>query len=603
MRSRFSIVLLLWGLAAAPWAAPVPDVRIAVDVSGSMRQSDPDNLRRPALRLLTELLPEGSRAGVWTFGRYVNMAVPWGRVTPAWKAKARAEAGRIHSRGQYTNIEEVIQKASFGWTRPDPRRARHLVLLTDGKVDIARDAEVDALSRRRILEEFLPQLAAAGVKVHTVALSAHVDRELLERLSAGTGGWFAEASSADELQRVFLQIFDKAAPRPALPIAGNRFRVDAGVKEMTLVVFRRPGDPPLRIHPPDAGPFDEAHAPGSVSWFHEESYDLVTVRAPATGQWRLETRGTADDRVLVLTDLALATAPLPDNLLAGDELPVQAWLSEKGRPVARRDFLQLVQFRLLDRAAPDVPPAETKLADDGQAGDGQPGDGVYGAVLRDTREAGEHELVIRADSATFQREYRHRVRILPALARLAVVASEGGFRLSVRPEILLVEPDSVEVIREDTGEPLPVTGEHAWGLELPLAMAGQPFAVTVKAKRRGGGPVQASYTALLPEPAGGHDTPAEPPHATEAHAAAAGPAPSETAGHADPAPAEGEAAPAAHGESDPPEAVASGSDWTRILILTGIINGVLALFAVGGWFAWRKWRARDAAQEEAAVQV
>ncbi len=50
-------------------AEPLPDVRLLIDVSGSMRQSDPNNLREPALELMLRLLPEGSRAGVWTFGQ------------------------------------------------------------------------------------------------------------------------------------------------------------------------------------------------------------------------------------------------------------------------------------------------------------------------------------------------------------------------------------------------------------------------------------------------------------------------------------------------------------------------------------------------------
>ncbi|KKN16602.1 hypothetical protein LCGC14_0974140, partial [marine sediment metagenome] len=46
-----------------------PDIRIIVDISGSMKETDPNNLRQPAVRLLARVLPEGSTAGVWTFGQ------------------------------------------------------------------------------------------------------------------------------------------------------------------------------------------------------------------------------------------------------------------------------------------------------------------------------------------------------------------------------------------------------------------------------------------------------------------------------------------------------------------------------------------------------
>ena len=40
------------------------DVRLLIDVSGSMKLNDPANLRQPAIDLLVKLLPEGSKAGV-----------------------------------------------------------------------------------------------------------------------------------------------------------------------------------------------------------------------------------------------------------------------------------------------------------------------------------------------------------------------------------------------------------------------------------------------------------------------------------------------------------------------------------------------------------
>lgn len=86
------ITVLTHGQSLA--AEPRYDFRVVIDVSGSMKQTGPQNLRVPALKLINGLIPTGSRAGVWTFGRYVNMAVKWGKVDissdPANNAKSRA---------------------------------------------------------------------------------------------------------------------------------------------------------------------------------------------------------------------------------------------------------------------------------------------------------------------------------------------------------------------------------------------------------------------------------------------------------------------------------------------------------------------------------
>ena len=91
MRKRTCLYLLLivaltHGQALA--AEPRYDFRVVIDVSGSMKQTDPQNLRVPALKLINGLIPTGSRAGVWTFGRYVDMAVKWGKVDDAWRKQA-----------------------------------------------------------------------------------------------------------------------------------------------------------------------------------------------------------------------------------------------------------------------------------------------------------------------------------------------------------------------------------------------------------------------------------------------------------------------------------------------------------------------------------
>jgi len=75
------------------------DVRVIIDVSGSMKRNDPKNLRQPAVELLVKLLPEGSEAGVWTFGKWVNMLIPHGEVDEAWRKSAAKKAKDINSVG------------------------------------------------------------------------------------------------------------------------------------------------------------------------------------------------------------------------------------------------------------------------------------------------------------------------------------------------------------------------------------------------------------------------------------------------------------------------------------------------------------------------
>jgi uncharacterized protein with von Willebrand factor type A (vWA) domain len=98
------------------------DVRILIDVSGSMKKNDPKNLRVPALKILVGLMPKEDRAGVWTFARYVNMLVPIKAVSKEWRIKANEQTSQIHSLGLFTDIEQVLRKATDSIKEDEPRR-------------------------------------------------------------------------------------------------------------------------------------------------------------------------------------------------------------------------------------------------------------------------------------------------------------------------------------------------------------------------------------------------------------------------------------------------------------------------------------------------
>ena len=88
------VVLCLWLLTAGTVRAATspPDVRVLIDVSGSMKKTDPGNLRVPALKLLAALLPGGAHAGVWLFDTDVTPLLPPASVDDVWKQTARERA-------------------------------------------------------------------------------------------------------------------------------------------------------------------------------------------------------------------------------------------------------------------------------------------------------------------------------------------------------------------------------------------------------------------------------------------------------------------------------------------------------------------------------
>lgn len=422
-------------------AAEVDDMRVVIDVSGSMVNTDPNNLRAPALRMLTGMLPTGSRAGVWMFGRYVNMEVKWGIVDQRWRTLADDGAARIHSRGQFTNIEGAISRATTGWDKPDPNSRRHLVLLTDGQVDISRDPAKNAASRAGILDQTLPVLVRNGVKVHAIALSDYTDESLLKNLALQTGGSFEIADSADDLQRIFLGMFERAIQPDLVALQDNQFKIDDSIREMTLLVFNK-GNSPTALIPPDGQVQNEQQHASNINWRNDQGYDLVTVTKPASGVWKLDAEVDPNNRVMVVTDLKLVVDDLPAYSTPDQSLDIKVELHDQDKKISKNSFLKFVDFKLSHRVGEKAEILPLELKKSREISD----KGIYLQQLAEPLAEGKHEIIISADARTFSRSKRYTIDVLwPIEINTQPLSESGQYRLTITPRDEYIKAETLKV--------------------------------------------------------------------------------------------------------------------------------------------------------------
>jgi uncharacterized protein (TIGR03503 family) len=443
-----------------------------------MKKNDPNNLRIPALQLVTNLLPKGSDAGVWAFGRYVNMLVPLKTVDASWQLTATKTAKKINSKGLYTNIGSVLEKASYGWSKPTSKEKRSFILLTDGMVDISKDAAVNAKERSRILNKILPKLKKAGVAIHTIALSQNADHELLKQLSTQTDGWYQAVNDAVELQKVFLKIFEQAASRDNLPISGNQFSVDASIDEMTVLVFRQDATSSAKLIAPNGEILSKDASTSKVRWFSTDGYDLITLQKPETGQWKIDAQVDPDNRVMVVSKLGLSIAQLPNNLLAGEAINYELQLLEEGSVISNPDFLKLVDTKLEQYKGGQ----KSKLAMFFDSASNTFKQNFYTSNFE-----GELKLRLHVSSPTFERVRSHAINIYGSPLVSQVEISEDNLSphkiiLSVRDDI--VRPESLKInvtIAKPDGEKLYQGIEDpSVPLEIPANIAGGQYSVEFK---------------------------------------------------------------------------------------------------------------------------
>ncbi|MCB1647077.1 MAG: VWA domain-containing protein [Pseudomonadales bacterium] len=390
MRSIFRRVLAFLSLACVWQCAMADDVRLLIDISGSMKQNDPNNLRRPAVNLLLKLAPPGTSAGVWTFGEQVNPLIPFRPVDASWRAQALARTPMINSAGLYTNIgaalEQVVLQAPGG----------PVILLTDGMVDISKDPAANAAERERVLNQVIPDLIAAGIAVNTVALSEHADEELLVELARSTGGMADTASTPEDLTRIFLRMFNDAVVQDQVPLLDNTFLVDSSIEEFTVLAFRREDSGPVQLGSPDGDFYLRDDHPDFVGWYQDKGFDLITVRGPVEGEWRLYAEEDPQNRVTIVSNLQLSVSPLNNTVYAGETPSLTVRFLQDGSVIRDEGFLGLMDVQLIV-TTPDGRKRGRRL--------GEFSAGVYEADLGIFDQPGRYQVKVSVDGKTFTREY------------------------------------------------------------------------------------------------------------------------------------------------------------------------------------------------------
>src|SRR6185312_5934305 len=92
-----------------------------------------------------------------------------------------------------------------------PGHLRHIVLVSDGRVDVASDAAANDAQRRAITETILPRFREAGIRIDCLALSAEADMEFLRRIADATRGHVARAGTVAEVREYLATALDGLA--------------------------------------------------------------------------------------------------------------------------------------------------------------------------------------------------------------------------------------------------------------------------------------------------------------------------------------------------------------------------------------------------------
>gem|GEM_PF-5217174 len=311
-------------MVSRPVATPVPlpgpiDLQAIVDVSGSMGSTDPQYVRRDAVRLLVDLARNGDRLGAVGFDNEVkpifDLTTITGSASVAARLKAAGNRGIVNAGGTDYNAGMDAAWASLTAAGVDPQRQKGVIFLTDGAHNSG-----DYLNGHL---RFAYTASGRPWPVCAVQLGPRSsfqaeDVARLKRIAAETGGRYFSTQKAGDLTDIYFRCFGLTTGQRT--IANRTFTFRAGqsrqyvqriprnLPQATFFVGWGNGAYQLVLTDPKGRRYTAAKPGKGVVFRRGATFAFFRVTKPRVGAWRVQVRNL---RLTTPSDRARASVTAP----------------------------------------------------------------------------------------------------------------------------------------------------------------------------------------------------------------------------------------------------------------------------------------------------
>lgn len=418
------VITLLWplvvpvsaGAANPPEATIDPEASkpscVALDLSGSMDQTDPDHYGPSVIDLLADLA-SSSVLSVFTFaGEGPNAVTPVGTFDLAKPDELEGLRQRVaeldhRTRGGNTPTAALVSAIFQHLDGQNAPAGSGCIIISDG------EPQPDTERQFQEIESRIPEFAARGWKVHAVALGSGPWVQPFLGIATKLGGVAMTANTPQELISVVLHIFTAYRSDPAPQVqpvtigadgtATVPMDLDPTIKRLAVVVTRPDTGVGAALTTPEGHEVasGDARLTGyNVDDRHYVFYGLADSASLGAGRWNVVVRGAPGTQGYVAVSQRstlhlMITEPAGGLFLADRPGRICTQLLDGSEPLA--DPSATVQVTATDEAGRE---RTVDLRDDGRrpdSGDDLAWDGIF--CGRMTLPPGNHRLAAGATTA------------------------------------------------------------------------------------------------------------------------------------------------------------------------------------------------------------
>jgi Ca-activated chloride channel family protein len=383
---------------------------LVVDVSNSMKSSDPTNISSEAMKMFIDMASiNGDKIGAIAYSDAVMREKALVKISSASDKQDLKDFIDSVEKYSYTDLSTGLKEAvKVLDASHEPDYFPLIVLLADGNNELDPKKPKTLKQAEDELAQAVAAAKAKGYPIYTIGLNADgtLNKDVLSNVATSTNGKFFEASSPDKLPSILSEIFANHLKLKIIPV--NQLVGNGDFQDIKITVPNENvleanisliSSQPVEVKLIDPTGNELVVPSDQVLLSKSKTYSMLKLIKPVQGDWTLQVKGIPEDKIdinLVFNyDLQLKLSPLAkQSYKAGEIVKIAAFFEDSGTAITDKDIYKSMKATLFVKDLDQGKTEEFSLSADDQ--------GFLGQFKLGN--SANYEVIVKAEDDSFFRE-------------------------------------------------------------------------------------------------------------------------------------------------------------------------------------------------------